>query len=204
MARKTKGWSYNAGERGANWVRAYADCRDGRLYAEFFDNVEDAASGETVRKKRRISLSAAGVTTTAEAVAKVEKMAAEFAALSTPEGRPAPLTLRELVTLYGREETPKKGKSKQDHDRRAARLFLAFFDSRKDRRRRSDRAPGSLDKKDWDEFIADRRAGRIAGFDPVRDRVIEYDLKLLIAVLSWAEGADEHQAHHLTKNPWGG
>jgi integrase len=36
----------------------------------------------------------------------------------------------------------------------------------------------------------------------VRDRQIEYDLKFLVAVLAWAEGADEKEPHHLPRNPW--
>ena len=35
--RKKKNWSYNAGERGRNWVRAFQQARDGRYFVEWFD-----------------------------------------------------------------------------------------------------------------------------------------------------------------------
>lgn len=32
--------------------------------------------------------------------------------------------------------------------------------------------------------------------------MIEYDLKFLVSVLSWADGANAGDAHHIPKNPW--
>jgi hypothetical protein len=36
----------------------------------------------------------------------------------------------------------------------------------------------------------------------VRERVISYDPKFLIAVLSWAEGANEGEPHFIVRSPW--
>jgi hypothetical protein len=35
--RRKRNWSYNAGERGRNWVRAYQPKRDGRFYLEWME-----------------------------------------------------------------------------------------------------------------------------------------------------------------------
>jgi hypothetical protein len=56
----------------------------------------------------------------------------------------------------------------------------------------------------WDKFVEARRNGTLPGCGAVRNRVIEYDLKFLIAVLGWAEGAKEEDRHHLVKNPGAG
>jgi hypothetical protein len=104
--------------------------------------------------------------------------------------------------MYLREVPPSKSGSKQAHDRRVTGQFLSFFDARTHPKRRSDRPPESLDRKDWDEFVVERRTGRIARYGPVRERVISYDPKFLIAVLSWAEGANEGEPHFIVRSPW--
>ena len=56
----------------------------------------------------------------------------------------------------------------------------------------ADRVPGSLSRRDWDRFIVARRRGvvRPKGSNHqrqrVRDRVIAYDLRHLLAVVNWA------------------
>lgn len=213
MARTASGWSYNAGEKGKNWVRAYEDTRDGKLFVEWREPVLDPGTGDPVmdpqtRKPRtrrvRLSLAKFGITTRREAKEKAKSMADEFARMDEPQPEPEqpPLTVERLLDLYIKEVTPQKGGSKQDHDRRAARIFKKFFTGRRDPRRRLDRRADSLDATDWREFVTERREGRIPGFGRVRDRVIEYDLKFLIAVLAWAEGAEPDAAHHLARNPW--
>ena len=116
--------------------------------------------------------------------------------------RPTELILRRLIHMYLREVTPSKSGSKQAHDRRVTGQFLSFFDAQTDPKRRSDRPPDSLDREDWDEFVVERRTGRIAGYGPVRERAISYDLKFLIAMLSRAEGANEGDPHFIVRNPW--
>jgi integrase len=201
--RRKKGWSHNAGERGKNWVRAY-EKPDGSMMAEWFEPYTDPETDQTVQKRRRLSLTAAGITTRAKACAKVEQMAEEFGKL--PVGAspvPVPLTVARLLTLYEKEVTPGKGESKQKHDRRAHRLWLAFFDAQPEPERRSDRHPGTLDRTDWDRFITARRSGALPEAEAVRDRVVQYDLKYLIAVLTWATGTGKAGEPYLAQHPWG-
>lgn len=205
MAHKKECWSYNTGERGRNWVRAYEKGQGGIIFVEYFAPVPDEegrpaldpATGQPKLRRTRISL---GHRDRSKARKQADKLADH---LAEAKAVPATLSLRRLIHLYLREVTPTKGKSKQDHDRRAARLFLGFFDSQPDPKRRSDRAPTSLDRQDWDGFVSARRAGQVPDFGAgVRDRVIEYDLKFLVSVLAWAEGASEGKPHHIVRNPW--
>ncbi len=187
------------GERGRNWVRAYEKGKGGIIFLEWREPilddegqpVPDPKTGAPAERRKRMS--------TGHRDRTRAKRQADFGQMVAA---PVALTLRRLIRLYHAEVTPSKSKGKQAHDQRAASLFLEFFDGRADPKRRSDRAPGSLDRKDWDEFVTERRAGKIAGLGPVRDRVIEYDVKFLIAVLSWTEGANEGDPHHIAKNPW--
>ena len=36
--RRKKNWSYNAGERGRNWVRAFQQHRDGKYFVEWMED----------------------------------------------------------------------------------------------------------------------------------------------------------------------
>lgn len=79
--------------------------------------------------------------------------------------------------------TPSKGAQKQKHDKRAIALFIACFGG--------DRPPSSLNRRDWDRFIVQRRCGalRPPGIDKpkaVGEQIIAYDLKCLTAILNWA------------------
>ena len=70
--------------------------------------------------------------------------------------------------------TPSKGAQKQKHDKRAIALFIACFGG--------DRPPSSLNRRDWDRFIVQRRCGalRPPGIDKpkaVGEQIIAYDLK---------------------------
>lgn len=195
MADPTRGrkkrWSYNAGERGRNWVRAFEHSRDGTLYLEWkeAETFVDPETGAVVQTEtRRRKKLRAEDQSKARAVQKAEELAERFADLA---GQPedTPVTLAQLIKDYIKEVSPRKGKGKQGHDHRAQRLWLAFFDGLGDGERRRDRHPGTLDRRDWDGFIAARRGGSIPGWDPVRDRQVEYDLKFLIAVLNWGVGA---------------
>ena len=58
-------------------------------------------------------------------------------------------------------------------------------------------------QRDWDRFIRERRAGRVGPSGrPVSDRMIEYDLKFLIAVFNWAvKSRDERGRPLLSSNP---
>ncbi len=95
--------------------------------------------------------------------------------------------------------TPQKGTSKQAHDHRAARLLLECFGP--------SRKAASLNRRDWDAFIrwrrsqGDRRRGRPPGA-PLRNRVIEYDLRFLHAVLNWAVASGVLDRNPLQELPW--
>ena len=66
-----------------------------------------------------------------------------------------------------------------------------------------DRKPATLSQRDWDRFIRERRSGKVGpSGKPVSDRMIEYDLKFLLAVLNWAaKSRDEHGRLLLDSNP---
>lgn len=185
--KRKKHWSYNAGERGRNWVRAYRQPRDGRFYLEWRED----------GRRRALRLQ---VDTEEQAAAKADELAARFAEIE-PEQEPEkdpPITLAELLARYLKEVTPGKGHSKQGHDRRALRVWTAFFAAQEEVARQITRLPSSLDRIDWDRFIRQRRAGEIPGWDrPVRDRQVGYDLGFLVAALNWAVGA-----RVIASNPW--
>ncbi len=73
----------------------------------------------------------------------------------------------------------------------------AYFEMQEEEGRRSDRHPEPLDRRDWDGFVECRSLGTISGWDEAGDRTVEYDLKFLIAVLTWGLGASLLKSH-----PW--
>jgi hypothetical protein len=93
---KQKAWSYIAGEKGRNRVRAFE--RSGRLYLEW---CEDG-------KKSRLPLNHADRD---RAKTEADKTAAEFATLATLRPVREILTLATLFDMYLREVTPDKGES---------------------------------------------------------------------------------------------
>jgi integrase len=199
MAKKkkaTKSWSYNTGDRGGR-VRAFD--KEGRLYLEWHEEVWDEAEGKIARKRKRALIldpeTKRHVTSREEAIVRADRLATRFAsdeqAVRQPRRHP---TVAELIHMYLEEVTPTKGPSKQAHDRRAGRIFTGLFGALEAR---------NLDRRAWDKFIHARHQGLIDGFGPVGDRQVEYDLKLMIAVLGWACGLIEHGRPVLLHNPWG-
>jgi len=197
-----KRWSYSTGGWGRNRVRAYCEgcpgrssCRSAREHTGplFLERYEPGPDGKLVRRRTRLQ----GVTSTTEAATRADMLAAELAKLG---GRleEAPKTIDELIAAYLEEVTPTKGKSKQDHDRRAARLWRAFFDAQPEPSRHCGRPANSLDRIDWGRFIRWRRQGLIPGFERrAKDRQVQYDLAFLMAVLNWAVGAG-----YIPQSPW--
>jgi len=114
------------------------------------------------------------------------------------EADPGPLTLETLFDIYGEEVTPTKGIHTQRHDRTAMRMFLGLYGRNRD--------PATLSQRDWDRFILARRSGRIGPSGrPVSDRMIECDLRFLIAVFNWAaKSKDERGRPLLVANPFRG
>ena len=198
--RQKKHWSYNAGERGRNWTRAYQDAKDRKFYLEWREEVLDPETGDPVQKRRRALIldehTRQPVTDPEVVKARADKLAAKFTE-APPEALP-PTTVRptvaQLIDHYLKEVTPTKGESTQDHDLRAGRIFKRLV-GRKE--------PRNLDAGDWNTFIHRRRSGKIEGFGPVGNRQIAYDLKFLIAVLGWATGIKVDGAPLLEFNPWG-
>ena len=66
-----------------------------------------------------------------------------------------------------------------------------------------DRRPETLSQRDWDRFIRERRAGAVGpSGKPVGNRMIEWDLTFLMAVLNWAaRSRDEQGRLLLDRNP---
>src|SRR5689334_9624167 len=92
------------------------------------------------------------------------------------------LTLGALFDNYEAHVTPTKSASTRKHDKRALTTMRRYFGAQ--------RLVVSLDRRDWDGFIRGRRAGRIRPAAvkearSVKNRAIEQDLRLLLAVLNW-------------------
>ena len=176
--------SYITGEKGTNRVRLYPHPRDGKLLLEYRDEVGT---------KRRVSLRHSDLVRGKE---KADALAAELRKGPAPRG--AEITLRSLIDMYESEVTPTKGDSGQAHDRRTFPLFLRAFGST--------RPPASLNIRDWQTYIRLRQTGTLAPSGgkgkPVGNRILEQDLKLLLAILNWAERArGDGSAYLLDRNP---
>jgi integrase len=175
------GWSYIAGEKGRNRVRVFQRGRS--IWLDY--QLEDG---------RRVKHSL-GHGDRGKAKEAADVMAAKFA---KEAARPLGVTtLKSLFELYEKEVTPRKAASTQAHDRRAFGLFLKAFGS--------NRRPETLNVRDWESFIERRRRGELAisGREgkSVRARIIQQDLKLLQAVLNWAERARDGGTILLDRNP---
>jgi integrase len=191
-----KGWSYRTGEKGTNRVRAYE--KDARIFLEFYERTSPGA--EPVRK--RVSLP-----TTDREIAKLkaDELAAALRRLEIPQA--STLTLQQLFdNWYLREVTPGKSPGKQRHDKTCAEMFCRCFGGK--------RHPRTLNVRDWQKFIRERRAGTLRPLSidahegekkPLRaisDFQIRYDLKFLMAVLNFATMArDDSDVPLLAHNP---
>lgn len=192
-------FTYTTGEKGRNRVRVYR--RPGRsgIYLEWYEDVP--GTGKQKRKQRAL-----GHDDERRAKAQADAMAA---ALATERDavRSGDVTLQQLFDIYLAEVTPQKSKGVQKHDHACAEMFLRFFGP--------DRKARTLNRRDWDRFIHDRRTGKIgpAGRNgkffgkksrtrPVGNRQIGYDLEFLQAVLNWATMAGNGTATaFLDRNP---
>ena len=209
MARiKNQTWSYNAGERGINWCRAYEKHKGSNLMLEWFEDavdedgnlVRDPETGTVTKVRRRESVGHRDRN-------KAEQAARDKAKALLSESSTARVTsLRQLLDRYLKEVTPTKKESKQLRDPRAVRVFLAYLQDRADageKERGPERHPSTLDRHDWHGFIAARRAGKITGWTrQCRNGMIRDDLKFLVAILNWASASDETEPHFLQLNPW--
>jgi len=184
MTSPSKRWSYSTGERGRNRVRVFAHQDTGRLFLEFSDG----------GRKKRMAL---GHSDREAAKLKAEELAAK---LRKPDQHlTAAPTLQTLFDIYLREVTPGKARSTQRHDHRAAALFIQCFGG--------GCKVETLNRRDWDRFIewrrgqGDGRGGKVRG-QPIRERIVTYDLKVLQAVLNWATTARDGSGRlFLERNP---
>ncbi len=179
MTQAMKRWSYSTGERGRNRVRVFEHPETGTLFLELREGGH----------RRRIAL---GHRDRDAAKRKAEEVVAALRRNELPV--PAALTLGTLFDNYLCEVTPRKSASSQQHDRRAAQLFLEVFGR--------DRKVAALNRRDWDAFIyrrlqgSDGRVGKVRG-KPVRARVITQNLKALRAMLNWATMAGDGRGGYL-------
>jgi len=177
--------AYSAGEWGRNRVRVFPDPRTGVIQIQWR---EDGCRLTRSLKHRDW--------------ARAKRQADEFAAGFTgpdiggdADAEPEPLTLEMLFDIYGEEVTPTKAEASKKYDRATRAMFLQFFGR--------NRRPETLSQRDWDRFIRARRAGRAGrSGKPARDRTIQQDLKLLLAILNWAaKSRDEEGRLLLESNP---
>ena len=185
--RRKKYFSYCTGERGRNRVRAFRHSANGKLYVEF-------------RERGRRHSVRLDTSEEQEAKQRADELSAMLGRIADEDAASDQVSIGSLIDRHGKEMSPTKGRSKQDHDRRAGRMFCAFFDAQPEPTRRSSRDPSTLDRLDWVRFISARRAGTIPGWPkPVRSQSVRYDLQYMVAVLNWGVGVGD-----LTSNPWGG
>jgi integrase len=183
-----KRWSFSAGARHRNRVRAF-EAPTGLLFIEYRERTEGSDTARRIRQSL-------GHRDRTLAVRQVKSIAAKLVAVS---GLQHGISLRSLFDIYVREVTPRKGANKQHHDRRTADMFLQFFGA--------DRPAILLNLRDWEGFVDARRGGEIGPGDQrrlVRDRQIEYDLSWLRAVFHWATKAGRDGEPLLSRNPIAG
>lgn len=184
-----KCWSYCTGERGRNRVRVYEERPGGVLLVEFYERGADGV----VRRKR----SSLGHRDGQRAKVQADEIAAAFGRGQPPVG--TDITLETLFDNYLREVTPHKSLGKQKHDKASAEMYKRFFGA--------NRRARTLNRRDWDRFIWERRGGMIAPRRAkpgrsVGDRQVEYDLRFLMSVLNWATRAGTHTGEPLLdRNP---
>ena len=184
MARTRKGRrSYSAGEWGRNRVRVFPDPRTGIMQMQWREHgrrlIRSLRHRDWDQAKQQADEFAAGL--------------AEAVVANAAEAEPEPLTLGTLFDIYGDEVTPTKAKRSQRFDRAATKRFLRFFGKH--------RKAETLSQRDWDRFIRARRAGKAGGSRrPVSERTIEYDLRLLLAVLNWAAKSRDEEGRLLLKS----
>ena len=184
-----KHWSYSTGERGRNRVRAYEDPKSGTLLLEFYEQEPGSARS----RRKRMGLEHRD---RKRAKQQADEIAAAF---GKSDVRPTEqITLRCLFDIYLGEVTPSKGESKRKHDERSAEMFLRFLGP--------ERKAATLNRRDWDRFVHERRRGAVGPTGAalgrkVGDRQIAYDLKFLLGVLNWGTLAGDERGAFLERNP---
>jgi hypothetical protein len=181
-------WSYNAGKRGRNWVRAYWDPARTAYFLEWREE------GRRIRQKL-------SVTTKEGAERKADALAGKFAEMPAETAPKSPeLTLDQLITIYLREVNAHKKARVRGYGLRAARVWRAYLGALVHRH------PESLDRRIWDDFWRARAEGSIPGW-PYRcdQEQIRKDLGWLSMVLNWSTGVKDADGRpYLVSSPWSG
>jgi integrase len=172
-------WSYKTGEKGRNRVRMFL--WGDSIWIDYRENGrrvrKDLGHAELDRAKRLADEVAAGL-------GQLDQI-----------GPPAALSVAKLFETYETEVTPTKAPATQAHDRRALKLFRKCWGG--------SAVVSSLDRRDWDRFIQLRRTGALTGYK-ARDGVIGQNLRLLLAVMHWAEAVRVKGKPMLERNPFAG
>ena len=174
MTRKRRSKAlFATGEHRVNRVWLWKRPESDAIYLGWYERGVDGSL-----RRRGLSL---GKLTVVEAKKRAEALAQSLRAASKTLP-PSEITLGALFGRYSEARTPHKSKSSQDHDHRAMGLFLRCWGEH--------RPVATLRPVDWDLFVRVRRSGDLtpAGGTgkAVRDRVLEQDLSLLRAILTWA------------------
>ena len=194
---KKNRFSYSVGERGRNRVRVFAHAETGRMFLEFASGSYTSPATSAGRVRPKVERVALGHSDIERAKQAAEKLAADLRT-ATPQAT-AEITLAALFDRYVCEVTPQKSVGKQKHDRRCVEIFRRAFGE--------ERLVRSMSRLEWDRYIRDRRSGKLRPLSvmevrQVRNRVIAYDLRFLLAVLKWAtEVTDHHGVPLLLRNP---
>lgn len=188
-------WSYKAGEKRNTRVRVFAwPAKGNTLWIDYREDgkrkKQSLGHADKERAKRQADETAARLRAS-EATASSERPAAMAVGV---------LTLRTLFDNYVKQRTPQKSASRQEYDKRTLPMFIRVFGATRD--------PASLDVRDWENYIRRRRTGQLAPAGkgkPVRNRIIEQDLRLLRAVLNWATKCRDASGRFLlARNPLDG
>ncbi len=169
--KKPKGWSYLAGEKGRNRIRAF-ELATGMLYLEYMDSGKRCTS--SLGHRDRVA-----------AKQKADELAAHFGESSRVE-RTGELTLGVLFDNYLHEVTPGKTLGTQKHDQHRARLWIEVFGR--------NQPVAALNATHAKLFIQERKArgdlrrgvGGKKRNATIRPRSWRMDLALLKSAIRWA------------------
>lgn len=178
MARKSRKWSFTAGER-PNQVTVYERDPGGALYVRVWDQSKRGGRGNWIRRSLghddRDRAKAYALAEAAKLEAGSEELKAER------------VTLGRVLALYRQYRTPRKSEHEQRTDERRAEMWARVLGAGKD--------PHKVSMREWEDFIDARSSGAIdargepvpvADRSSVRARTVEADCRWLGWVFNWA------------------
>ena len=176
MAKKKKKWTFSAGSR-PNTVTIFE--RDGNLHARAWDPTKRGGRGDWSRRSLKHNDRARAITYAREQVAKLEQGTAEILQ--------GVVKLGQVIDLYLRYHSPRKGEREQEADKRRGAMWKRFLGD--------DTDPHTISLAAWERFIDLRLSGAIDGRGrpvptedrrTVRTRSINQDLQWLGWMINWA------------------